>query len=256
MHIILRPVRHRGVDVRARAVARAMSHRREQVERLGRIRQFVFGAQDGLLSTLGVVTGVSGATTSHFAVLAAGFAEAVAGMVAMAAGEYISSRSQAQVYQAEIETEREELHKDPEGEREEIQVLFRQEGLTAEDAAVVARLVTTSEESWLKTMTEKELGLAAVDASAALPGALIIGAAFLLGAIVTMLPYLFLTGTVAVLTSVALTLLALAGIGAGKAKLAKIGWFRSSAEVVAIGSAAAIIGYLFGTLLPHIFRVA
>ena len=256
MRIILRPVRHRGVDVRARAVARAMSHRREQVERLGRIRQFVFGAQDGLLSTLGVVTGVSGATTSHFAVLAAGCAEAVAGMVAMAAGEYISSRSQAQVYQAEIEMERQELRKDPEGEREEIQVLFRQEGLGPEDAETVARLVTTSEESWLKTMTEKELGLAAVDASGAVPGALIIGAAFLLGAVVTILPYLLLSGTPAVLCSVVLTLAALAAIGVGKARLAKISWVGSTVEVVAIGSAAAIIGYLFGTLLPHIFRVA
>jgi len=247
--------------VRARAVARAMSHRREQVERLGRIRQFVFGAQDGLLSTLGVVTGVSGAvtgvsaTTSHFAVLVAGCAEAVAGMVAMAAGEYISSRSQAQVYQAEIESEREELHRDPEGEREEIQVLFRQEGLSPEDATVVARLVTTSEESWLKTMTEKELGLAATDASGAITGAFIIGAAFLLGAVVTILPYLFLSGAKAVLSSVAVTLLALAAIGAGKAKLAKIGPLRSAAEVVAIGSVAAVIGYLFGTLLPHIFHV-
>jgi VIT1/CCC1 family predicted Fe2+/Mn2+ transporter len=255
MRIILRPTRHRGVDVRARAVARAMSHRREQVERLGRIRQFVFGAQDGLLSTLGVVTGVSGATTSHFAVLVAGCAEAVAGMFAMAAGEYISSRSQAQVYQAEIEMEREELRKDPAGEREEIQVLFRQEGLSPEDAETVARLVTSSEESWLKTMTEKELGLTAADASDALPGALIIGAAFLLGAVVTILPYLLLSGTPAVLTSVVLTLITLAAIGAGKAKLARIGWFGSAAEVVAIGSAAAIIGYLFGTLLPHIFHV-
>src|SRR6266567_4320035 len=255
MRIILRPGRLRGIDVRARAVARAMSHRREQVERLGRIRQFVFGAQDGLLSTLGVVTGVSGATTSHFAVLAAGCAEAVAGMVAMAAGEYISSRSQAQVYRAEIEMERQEVRKDPEGELEEIKVLFQQEGLSPEAAGQVARLISSSEESWLKTMSEKELGLADSDTAGAGIGAIIIGAAFLLGAAVTILPYLFLSGRPAVLSSVAVTLLALGAIGLGKAALARINPFWSVAEVMAIGSAAAVIGYLFGTLLPHIFRV-
>jgi vacuolar iron transporter family protein len=255
MRILLRPHRPHGVNVRQRAVARAMSHRREEVERLGKIRQFVFGTQDGLLTTLGVVTGVSGATASHFAVLAAGCSAAVAGMVAMATGEYISTRSQAQVYQAEIVSEREEVRKDPEGEREEIQVLFQQEGLSPQNAAVVANLIATSEESWLRTMTEKELGLAATDASGALSGALIIGGAFLIGAIVTILPYLFLSGAPAVLCSVAATLIVLAAIGAGKARLAKIGTAGSVAEVVLIGSLAAIIGYLFGTLLPHVFHV-
>src|SRR5579885_3526450 len=129
MQIITRSSRHRRPRGRVPTVAHAMRQRRRDVERLGRVRELVFGAQDGLLTTLGLVTGVSGATTSHYAVLAAGCAEAVAGMVAMAAGEYISSRSQAQVYRAEIEAEREEVRRDPAGEREEIQVLFQEEGL-------------------------------------------------------------------------------------------------------------------------------
>jgi VIT1/CCC1 family predicted Fe2+/Mn2+ transporter len=226
------------------------------VERLGRIREFVFGAQDGLLTTLGVVSGVSGATTSHYAVLAAGCASAVAGMVAMAAGEYISSRSQAQVYQAEIEAEREEVRRDPSGEREEIQVLFQEEGLSPENAHTVSQLITTSEDSWLKTMTEKELGLSAADTSQAIAGAGIIGAAFLLGAIVPIVPYVMLIGVSALLTSILLTLVALAVIGYGKGRLAKVNPVTSALEVVAIGSFAAVVGYLIGTLLPHIFRVS
>ncbi len=232
-----------------------MSQRRRDVERLGRIREFVFGTQDGLLTTLGLVSGVSGATTSHYAVLAAGFAEAVAGMVAMAAGEYISSRSQAQVYQAEIEAERVEVHRDPEDEREEISVLFQEEGLSAENAATVADLIATSEESWLKTMTEKELGLTVADPGGVLTGAGIMGGAFLLGAAVPILPYIFATGTPALLISVALTLLMLAGMGVGKARLARVNPVTSALEVVVIGSVAAIASYLLGTLLPHIFRV-
>lgn len=231
-----------------------MSHRRAEVERLGRVREFVFGMQDGLLTTLGVVMGVSGATTSHNAVLVAGMAEAVAGMVAMAAGEYVSSRSQAQVYRAEIEAEREEVRKDPAGELEEIQVLFQEEGLSAERAQAVAALIATSEDSWLKTMTEKELGLTAADTSGALTGAGIMGGAFLLGAAVPILPYLFWTGLEAVLTSVALTLLVLCAIGAGKARLARVNPLTSALEVAAIGSAAALVGYFVGTLIPHVLH--
>jgi VIT1/CCC1 family predicted Fe2+/Mn2+ transporter len=256
MQIIHRGGRGRRPVGRIPTVAHAMTQRRRDVERLGRIREFVFGMQDGLLTTVGLVTGVSGATTSHYAVLAAGCAEAVAGMVAMAAGEYISSRSQAQVYQAEIEAERLEVRRDPEGEREEVRVLFQEEGLSAEDARRVADLIATSEESWLRTMTEKELGLATGDTAGALGGALIIGGAFLLGAVVPILPYVFAAGRAAVALSVVLTLLTLAAIGTGKARLARVNPLTSALEVVAIGSAAALIGYLFGILLPHIFRVS
>jgi predicted membrane protein (TIGR00267 family) len=187
-------------------------------------------------------------------VLIAGFAEAVAGMVAMASGEFISSRSQAQVYQAEIETERAEVVKDPEGEREEVRVLFQEEGLTPERADQVARLITTSEDSWLKTMTEKELGLTAVNASAALAGALVIGGAFLLGATVPILPYLFLSIRAALFASIGLTLAVLCALGLGKARLARVNPLRSTIEVVVIGSLAAAVSYLFGTLLPHLLH--
>lgn len=232
-----------------------MRRRRMEVERLGRIRQVVFGTQDGLLTTLGVVTGVVGATTNHSAVLIAGLAEAVAGMVAMASGEYISSRSQAQVYRAEIEAERDEVEKDPDDERQEIQVLFEEEGLSPENAREVARLITTSQASWLKTMTEKELGLSAADESGVLAGAAIIGLSFLVGAAVPILPYIFLAVRVALPLSIILTLAVLGGLGIVKARLAKRNPGTSALEVVAIGSLAAVVGYLFGTLLPHILHV-
>jgi VIT1/CCC1 family predicted Fe2+/Mn2+ transporter len=246
----------RRPNPRALAVMSAMRHRRAEVERLGRIRQFVFGTQDGLLTTLGLVTGVSGATTGHSVVLLAGIAEAIAGMVAMASGEFISSRSQAQVYRAEIESERIEVQKDPDGEREEVQALFQEEGLTADDAGHVARLISTSQESWLKTMTEKELGLSAADGSDVIVGSLVMGLAFLIGAAVPILPYAVLGGRAALVVSIVLTLAVLSALGLGKARLARINPWKSAFEVVAVGTIAALIGYLLGTLLPHILHVA
>lgn len=233
-----------------------MKSRREQVERLGRIRQVVFGTQDGLLTTLGLVTGVSGATTNHAAVLIAGLAEAVAGVVAMASGEFISSRSQVQVYQAEIEAERHEVERDPDEERQEVQVLFEQEGLSTEDAREVARLISKSPRSWLKTMTEKELGLASADKGGALIGAAIIGLAFLVGAAVPILPYVFLAVRSALPLSILLTLAVLCILGVEKGRLARVNPWTSAFEVVAIGSLAAVVGYLFGNLLPHMVHVS
>jgi len=237
------------------AIATAMRSRRDQVARLGRIREFVFGTQDGLLTTLGVVTGVTGATTSHTTVLIAGLAAALAGMVAMASGHFVSSRSQAQVYRAEIEAERAEVEKDPEGEREEVQVLFEEEGLAKEHAQEIARLITSSQDSWLKTMTEKELGLTAADGAGNLAGAAIIGLSFLAGAAVPILPYVLFAVRTALLASVLLTLAALAALGLIKARLARLNPLTSALEVVLIGSLAALAGYLFGTLIPHLLRV-
>jgi vacuolar iron transporter family protein len=226
-----------------------MSARRAQVERLGRIRQLIFGVQDGLLTTIGVVAGVSGATAHNYTILVAGFAEAAAGMLAMGAGEYVSARSQTQVYDAEIDTEREEVKHDPEAERREVSALFQEEGLSREDAEVVARLITTSHESWIKTMVEKELGIAASDRSGALAGAVVMGVTFLAGALVPIVPYLFFPARSALIVAVVLTLLVLAGMGVGKALLARLNPLTSALETVAIGSFAAIFGYLVGTLL-------
>jgi predicted membrane protein (TIGR00267 family) len=176
-------------------------------------------------------------------------------MVAMASGEFISARSQAQVYRAEIESERSEVQKDPAGEREEVRALFQEEGLSADAAAEVARLIATSQHSWLKTMTEKELGLSSADGTGVIAGSLVMGLAFLIGAAVPILPYAVLAGHAALFVSIGLTLAALCALGLGKARLAKINVWTSALEVVAVGSLAALIGYLLGSLLPHLLHV-
>lgn len=240
------PVTHR--------IMHAMRIRRAEVERLGRIREFIFGTQDGLLSTLGVVTGVTGATSHNYTILVAGLAEAVAGMVAMAAGEFISSRSQAQVYGSEIDSERIEVERFPDEERREVRALFQAEGLSPQDAETVARLISKSEESWLKTMVEKELGLTHTVQEGALTGAIVMGVTFMLGSLVPIAPYLFFPARPALIVSIGLTLAVLFAIGFGKARLAHLNPLVSAFEVLAVGSAAAVIGYLFGTLLPHILH--
>ena len=139
--------------------AEKLFEERKKVARLSQIRELVFGAEDGLLVPLGVVSGVAAATTNNFYVLIAGLAEAFAGSISMGAGAYLSSKAEHEVQQWAISRERSEVETVPVIEKKEIEILFKSEGLSPTDASRVADLITTSKKSWIRTMVEKELGL-------------------------------------------------------------------------------------------------
>jgi predicted membrane protein (TIGR00267 family) len=223
-----------------------------KIARLSRIRQFMFGSLDGLLVPLGVVSGVAGGTANTKIVIVAGVAEAFAGALSMGAGEYLSGKSEAQVQAAAVRAEVQEIETIPTVERREIELLFIEEGLSAEDAAVVADKVTTSRRSWVNTMVEKELGLSAEPQDSRLKDSLAMGLSYLLASIVPLAPYFFLPITAAFAVSVALTAVVLVALGAFKGRLAKMSIWRSAAEVVAVGIASAAGGYLLGSLVPHL----
>jgi vacuolar iron transporter family protein len=211
----------------------------------------VFGMQDGLLTTLGVVTSVVGATADNTTVLVAGFAEAVAGALAMAAGEYQASKAQQEMHSAEIAKERLELEEKPQEEHGELRAIFQREGLSRTSAEVVTELLSEHPELLFRTHVEKELGLRVEEFQSPTRNALVMGLSFVLSAMLPILPYLFLPITIALGVSVGLTILALFGIGVGKAAIGHRNYWRSAGEVVAVGVAAAIVTYLIGSLIPH-----
>src|ERR1700704_2761865 len=111
---------------------------RTRVAQRSRVREIIFGTQDGLLTTLGLVSGVGGATSDRYSVLVAGFAGALAGTIAMGAGAYISSKPRRGGHRPEVEWERAERARHPERELEELVQLFQREGLPEDDAREVA----------------------------------------------------------------------------------------------------------------------
>jgi len=225
---------------------------KERIAARGRIRQFMFGSLDGLLVPLGVVSGVAGGTANSHIVVVAGVAEAFAGALSMGAGEYLSSKSEAQVQQAAIRDEEEEIAVIPDVERYEIELLFEREGLSPDDARIVAEKVATSKRSWTNTMIEKELGLPAELPESHLGDSLAMGASYLAASVVPLAPYLFLPVRSAFVLSVVLTIAVLVLIGAVKGRLARMGVVRSALEVVAVGAASAAGGFLLGTVVPHL----
>jgi vacuolar iron transporter family protein len=229
---------------------------RHEASILSEVREAIFGAQDGLTSVLAVVSTVGGATGQPFAVLIAGFASVLAGVFSMAAGEYMSSKSQREVFNAQIAMEAVEVDERPGEAEAEVAFMLESEGLPHEAACRVARELASNKQVLLKTMVEKELRLSVDEEGNELRGALVMGAAFGLGGLVPILPYLFLSGLAAVVWSVGLAALAMFAMGALKSHFTRRNWFRSGLEIFALGAVAGIAGYFFGTLLPAALGVA
>ena len=228
-----------------------LSDERRKAGLLGEIREAIFGAQDGLVSTLAVVSTVAGATSERYPVLVAGIASGLAGIFSMAAGEYIGSKSQREIFDAQIVDEREEVHERPGEAEAEVAFMFEEDGLPHDEALRVARIMAEHPDVLLKTMVEKELGLTVEEGGGSpLQGALVMGAAFGLGTIPPILPHAFLANEAAVLVSVLATLAVLFGIGVVKSRWTHRSWLASGLEILLLGAIAGIAGYFFGSVLP------
>ncbi len=239
-------------------LGRHLDEERRHASLLGDTREAIFGMQDGLVSTLAVVSTVAGAHADRFAVLIAGIASGLAGVFSMAAGEYMSSKSQREIFEAQIAGERHEVAERPGEAEAEMAYMFEEDGLPRPEATGMARTLASHPDVLLKTMVEKELGLTG-DAAKGSPaqGALVMGVSFGLGAAVPIIPYLILpVNSGALLASLLATAGVLFGIGVLKSRLTQRHWFRSGLEILVLGAFAGVAGYLFGTLLPTILGAA
>jgi VIT1/CCC1 family predicted Fe2+/Mn2+ transporter len=213
----------------------------------GWLRPAVFGASDGLVSNFALIAGVTGGTDDSKAVLLAGLAGLAAGAFSMAAGEYISVRSQAEQALAEIELERREIARNPRGEEYELAQMYVAKGLEQDLAREVARQLSKDPDSVLDVHVREELGLDVTD----LPSAsLAAGSSFLsfaIGAFLPVLPYLF--GVTSMLPALVLTVAGLFLCGAFVTKLTPRPWWYGGSRQVAVGAVAAAVTFAVGSLV-------
>ena len=239
-----------------KSAARELERERWRVEAFGRIREVVFGAQDGLLSTVALVTAVAvsglGGTTG---VLVAGLAAALAGMVSMASGAYLSSKAERDVQMAEIAKEAEELDAHPGEELAELVVMFQREGLSMKEAQNMAEHIASDRDLWLRTMVEKELGLSAEVTANPLKDAMVMGVAFIVAAMVPIFPFFFLDGYTAIGVSTGSALTGLFALGVGKGRLVRKVPLLQGLEILLVGATAAAIGYGLGQGVPWVFGI-
>ncbi len=224
-----------------------------RIERLSRVREFVLGAQDGLLVPLGVVTGMAAANPGRAAILVAGLAEAVAGCIAMGGGSYLASEAEEALYAAEIADERREVEDEPEREVLELALVLEDEGLPREEAERVADGLAQNPDVFLRTKVQKELGLSPDVGGAALGDALVVGLTYLGAAIIPLWPYAVLPLIApALVVSLACTLVALFVLGVVKGTIASQRLLVAGLQVLAIGSVSAAVGFGIGHLVTAI----
>jgi vacuolar iron transporter family protein len=224
----------------------AMADARHRTTAGGSLRAAVFGANDGLVSNFALIMGVAGGTGDPGVILLAGIAGLVAGAGSMAAGEWVSVRSQRELYEREIAVERWELQEFPDDERHELELIYQAKGLDRDAAQQVVDRIMSDPEIALDTLVREELGLNPDDLGSPWGAALSSFFAFATGAMVPLLPFLFASGRLALTTSAALSALALGGVGAIISVFTGRGAWHSALRMVLIGGGAATVTYLIG----------
>ena len=213
------------------------------------VREVIYGAADGIVTSLGFVIGVFGALRESRIILITGIAQASAGALSMGFSAYISSKSQTEFFLAEIERERREIQEMPDKEKEEVRKIYRSKGFSGSELEIVVDRITSNPKVWLRCMMEEELGLIfeSFDVPWVVGG--ITAASYLLAAFLPIVPYALSQPTVAFPWSTGISVLALLGLGVGKTWLTRTSPLRSGLELVTIGLICALVGYGIGRLV-------
>lgn len=215
--------------------------------REGWLRAAVLGANDGILSTAGLVIGVAAADTSHTAIVTAGISGVVAGAISMAAGEYVSVSSQADLEKSDLALEARELHQDPAGELRELAKIYEARGLNPALAHEVATELTAG--GALDAHARDELGLAPHRMARPFLAAWSSALAFLVGAVLPLAAIWWSPASARIAITAIVTLVSLGALGAVGAHLGGASRTRGAARVVVWGIAAMLATGLIGALV-------
>jgi vacuolar iron transporter family protein len=215
----------------------------------GNLRAAVFGVNDGLVSNTSLILGMAGASAGSQTLLLTGIAGLLAGALSMAAGEYVSVRSQREVYEYQIGLEREELEQYPQAEADELALIYEAKGLPREDARRLAQTLIADPERALDTLAREELGLNPDELGSPTGAAVSSFLAFAAGAVIPLLPHLLADGGTALYGSIALSGVALFGVGAALSLFTGRGALVSGLRMLAIGAAAGAATFAIGGLI-------
>lgn len=213
----------------------------------GWLRPAVFGAMDGLVSNLALMTGVAGGDVTSRTIVVTGLAGLAAGAFSMAAGEYTSVASQRELVQAELDIERIELDRHPEDELRELAALYVSRGVEPELAHEVARQLSADPEQALEIHAREELGVDPTDLPSPVVAAGSSFVSFALGALLPVLPYLL--GADVLWPAVLLALCGLFGCGAAVARVTARSWWYSGLRQLVLGAAAGGVTFVLGALI-------
>ncbi|MBI3773690.1 MAG: VIT1/CCC1 transporter family protein [Gammaproteobacteria bacterium] len=212
----------------------------------GNLRAAVFGINDGLVSNTSLIMGMAGAMADAKVVMLTGTAGLLAGAFSMAAGEFVSVRSQRELYEYQIGLERDELLEYPEEEAEELALIYNARGMPMDQARQIAQELIRDPEHALNTLAREELGMNPDDLGSPWGAAMASFSAFAVGGVLPLLPFLFGAGTQAVLGAAILGAISLFAVGATLSLFTGRAAWWSGLRMLLIGGGAGAVTYLVG----------
>lgn len=215
----------------------------------GVARASVFGASDGLVSNVSLILGVAGANPTSSFVRVAGIAGLVAGAVSMAAGEYVSMRAQAELFERELEIERRAIRANPSFETDELTSIYESRGIEPETARTMASEVMRDPDLALEAHAREELGIDPNALGSPVRAAASSFLAFAVGAIVPLLPWFVAEGWTAIIASLVLAVLAAGGLGFALGTFTGRSRLFSAGRQILIAAIAAGVTFGIGSVL-------
>jgi len=208
----------------------------------------IYGINDGLGAVFGVVSGMAGATGGDRIVLVSGMVAMLASALSMGSSAFMASKSEREVYEAEIQRERAEIEQSPAHEKEELALLYQLKGFSETEAAMMSERIAADPEQFLKTMAQEELGLSERHFPNPWIGAASAAVSTAVGGILPVLPFFFLGGTAAIIASAVIGVAAHFAVGAAKSLITARSWWASGLEMTLIGFLTGGVTYALGKL--------
>jgi len=223
--------------------------RRDPHRRASALADIILGGQDGLVNVLGVILGVAAATGDSQIVLVAGLAATVAESISMGAVAYTSTLAEAAFYESERTREYRHISRVPQVERQEIYRIYQDKGFGDELLDQIVETITANEDTWVQVMMAEEHQLSPVNREIALRTALVVGLSAVIGSLIPLVPFMFLSVSASSVVSILISALTLFAVGAYKARVMVGHPGKSGLEMALIGTVSALAGYLVGFVL-------
>ncbi len=222
-----------------------------ELSRIGKkstMADIILGGQDGLVNVLGVILGVSAATSSHKVIIAAGMAATFAESISMAAVALTSKMTERDHYYSELKREQREIEEMPNQEKAEIREIYKLKGFRGKILTDIVNHITSNKEQWTKFMMKEELELTEIKNKDIYIGSFVVGFSALVGSFVPLTPFFLLSIHSAVICSLIVSAIVLLFIGIYKAKVTVGNPLKTGIQMVLIGMGAALAGYYIGHL--------
>ncbi|MBT3539356.1 hypothetical protein HOF40_01225 [Candidatus Parcubacteria bacterium] len=218
------------------------------------LREVVFGVEDGMVSTLGAITGIATATGNYFIVVLSGVVVISVESISMGVGSYLSNKSERDVDLRKIIEEKQELKDFPEEEKQELQDIYIEDGWPKKLAETMAETASQDKKLFLKEMIVHELAVDTTGKHNPVTNGITMFFSYVVGGSIPLLPYFVLPISYALPISIVITLSGLFFVGVGTTKFTKRKWWKAGLEMFGLASAAALVGYAVGQLVEYFIR--